>query len=136
MLKINRSRQGLVVAFQRKTLRYNKKVQKIKMKRIGNLYEKITNIDNITMAIQNAAKGKKRRKKVYDILKNLEQSAAQLQNMLINENYIPSPYNKSIIKDGKRQKERIIHKPQYFPDQCIHWCVIQIIENILQRRNV
>lgn len=106
------------------------------MKRIGNLYDKITDMDNIRIAIQNAAKGKKRRKKVYDILNNLEQSTIQLRNILINENYIPSPYSKSIIKDGKRQKERIIHKPQYFPDQCIHWCVIQVIEEILQRRDV
>lgn len=106
------------------------------MKRIGNLYEKIVDTDNIKQAIINASKGKKKRKKVQLILNNLDESVEKIQNLLINEIYIPSPYTKSKIKDGIRQKERIIHKPKFFPDQCIHWCIVQIVETLLQRRNV
>lgn len=48
--------------------------------------------------------------------------------MLANKSYIPSPYIKKTIKDGASGKERVIFKPKFYPDQCIHWAMMQVIE--------
>ena len=36
-----------------------------------------------------------------------------------------------IIHDGVRKKERIIEKPRFFPDQCIHWALMLQLQPIL-----
>ena len=59
--------------------------------------------------------------------KNFEKVLNEIVFMLENENYIPSPYFESTIKDGISKKERIIYKPKFYPDQIIHWCLMQQI---------
>ena len=53
--------------------------------------------------------------------------------MLVNKTFVPSGYRKEKIWDGGNKKERIIHKPQYYPDQIIHWCLMQQIEPVIRR---
>lgn len=102
------------------------------MKRIGNLWNKVIDKNNIQLAIYNASKGKRERVVVQKILNNITFYTDEIQKMLIN-GYIPSPYQKRKIFDGARQKERIIYKPAFYPDQIIHWCLMQIIEDIIQK---
>ena len=78
------------------------------MKRVGNIYEKITKKENIRKAIINASKGKKDRNGVIKILDNVNFYVDEIYNMLINKTYTPSPYIKMLIHDGARKKERII----------------------------
>ena len=103
------------------------------MKRKSNIYEKIIEIDNIRKAILNASKGKKDRKSVDKILCNIEYYTLEIHNMLKNKTYKPSPYHEMKIQDGTRKKERIIYKPMFYPDQCIHWALMQQIEPLFKK---
>lgn len=103
------------------------------MKRIGNIYCKITSKENIARAFTNAAKGKHDRKVVKDIFDNFNYYVDEVQEMLVNKTYIPSPYIILKIHDGTRKKERIIFKPKFYPDQVVHWALMQQIEPIIMR---
>ena len=101
------------------------------MKRTTNLYPKIIDKDNIKKAILNASKGKKERKSVQKILDNINGYTENICKMLKNEKYVSSKYQKMIIHDGTRKKERIIYKPNFYPDQIVHWALMLQIEPIL-----
>lgn len=98
------------------------------VKRTGYLYDKIIDINNIKQAIINASKKKRNRKSVQKILKDVDFYALEIQSILTNKSYSPSLYIETIIKDGASGKERVIFKPKFYPDQCIHWAIMQIIE--------
>lgn len=57
----------------------------------------------------------------------------QIQKMLKDKSYKPSPYIEMKIYDGARKKERTIYKPRFYPDQVIHLALMQQIEAILRR---
>ncbi len=103
------------------------------MKTEKNIYEKIVEIDNIKKAIWNASKGKRQRKKVKIIINNMDYYSEQLQKMLLKKEYVPNEYEKMKIHDGVRKKVRVIYKPKFYPDQCIHWCLMQQIEKLISR---
>lgn len=103
------------------------------MKRVGNIYDKIIQLGNIESAIMHAAKGKKGRKIVDRVLDSPTYYALQIQKMLKEHIYIPSPYIEMKIQDGARKKERIIYKPYFYPDQVIHWALMLQIEPILTK---
>lgn len=62
------------------------------------------------------------------VLDNIDKCTVEIQEMLVNKTYIPSPYIEETIKDGASGKERVIFKPKFYPDQCIHWAIMQVIE--------
>ena len=101
------------------------------MKRKGNFYKDICSKDNIRKAIIGAAKGKKNRGNVAKILENIDKYVDILYFMLSTKNIKLSPYKKMTIHDGANKKERIIFKPAFFPDQCIHWCLMLQLQPIL-----
>lgn len=103
------------------------------MKRVGNLYKKIIDEDNIRLAIKNAAKGKTNRKVVNKVRNNIEYYVKDIKKILLSGNYEPRPYIQKHIFDGARHKERTINKPAFYPDQVIHWCLLQVIEPIIMR---
>ena len=103
------------------------------MKRVGNLYSKICNKGNIYKAISKAGTGKKSRKNVKRILDNQIYYTDLLYEILKNKKYRPNPYREIKIQDGVRKKERIIYKPQFYPDQIIHWALMLQLEPILMR---
>lgn len=81
----------------------------------------------------NASKKKRDRRPVIRVLKNIDYYALEIQEMLINQTYKPSPYIKALLKDGANGKERLIYKPAFYPDQCIHWALMQVIEPIFNK---
>lgn len=99
------------------------------MKRFGNLYEQIYDLDNLRLAHQNAKRGKGWYKEVQMIEQNPEYYLKQIQDMLINKTYHTSEYKTFIKKEGK--KEREIFKLPYFPDRICQWAILQVIEPIL-----
>lgn len=48
--------------------------------------------------------------------------------------YQPSPYNVCEIVDKGSGKHRVLHKPRFFPDQCVHHLMILLIQERLERR--
>ena len=101
------------------------------MKRVGYIYEKVYDKENIKLAIQKASKGKKKRRDVKWVLNNETKVIETIYSMLKNQRYKPSEYTKSIIIDGSSGKERVIHKPKFYPDQIIHWGLINIIKPVV-----
>ena len=101
------------------------------MKRKGFIYEKIVELDNIELAIYKASIGKGKRKNVEKILDSPTYYAMQVQKMLKEKKYVPSPYIEMKIRDGANKKERIIYKPRFYPDQVVHWALMLQIEPIL-----
>ena len=103
------------------------------MKRIGNIYEKMTERERCKEAILKASKGKKDRKDVKEVISHLEFYTDLLLDILKNKSYIPNPYKEKKIFDGANQKERVIYKPQFFPDQCVHWSLMLQLKPILRK---
>ena len=78
------------------------------MKRKGNIYKSIVEKENIKFAILNAARRKMKRNNVQKVMNNIDKYVDNIQNMLINKSYTPSPYQEVKIQDGVRKKERIV----------------------------
>jgi len=104
------------------------------MKRYNNLYIHVVDIDNIKKAIICASKDKRDRKSVIKILDNIDFYASEIQKMLVNRTYEPSPYDVMTIIDGSNRKERVISKPKFYPDQCIHWSLMLVVEPLFHKR--
>ena len=103
------------------------------MKRIGHIYEKVYELENIKLAILKASLGKRRQKRVQYILAHIDLAALKIQQILLAKLYVPSPYVIKTIRDGATKKERTIHKPKFYPDQIIHWALMLQLEPILMR---
>lgn len=103
------------------------------MKRIGNIYQKIINLENIESAIYHASKGKSTRKNVVKILDSPTYYAMQVQKSLIDKTYRLSPYVEMKIRDGANKKARTIFKPRFYPDQVVHWALMLQLEPILMK---
>jgi len=98
------------------------------MKRYGNLYAKMWDMENIREAHQNAQRGKKHYREVQMVNADPERYLTQIQAMLRDKTFRNSPYKVFTKADGG--KEREIYKLPYYPDRIIHHCVMQVLEPI------
>jgi len=103
------------------------------MKRVGYIYKEICSFENCKDAILTASKGKRNRKNVKKVLDHLDEKAAELQKMLTEHSYKPSPYTIRYINDGIKQKRRRLAKPRFWPDQCIHHALDRVMEKVIMR---
>lgn len=103
------------------------------MKRIGFIYEEIYDIDNIRQAIWKASKDKREQRHVKKVLENQDYYAYKIQQMLKNQTFRQSEPKIKRIKDGTSGKERTIHKPNFFPDQIVHWALMLQLEPTLMK---
>ena len=98
------------------------------MKRYGNLYGKIYNMDNLILAHQNARKGKSHYSDVQKVDADPEFYLLEIQKMLKEKTYRTSDYKTFVKHDGK--KDRQIFVLPYFPDRIIQWAIVQVLEPI------
>lgn len=98
------------------------------MKRYGNLYHKIYDMDNLYEAHRNARKDKLFYKEVQMVDADPEKYLTMIHEMLKNHTYEVSEYTISIIND--KGKERELAKLPYFPDRIIQWAILLQIESI------
>lgn len=103
------------------------------MKRIGFIYEKVYEIENIKKAIMRASEEKRNQPNVKRILNDIDRYSKIIQDILKSKSYVPSPYTIEKINDGISGKTRTLHKPRFFPDQCIHWALMLQLEPIFMR---
>lgn len=96
------------------------------MKRVGNLFDKICDIENLRLAHKNAKKGKGWYKEVKEIDKCPDYYLYYLQYLLKNRLYHTSDYEVFFKKE--RDKNRKIYKLPYFPDRVAQWAILQVIE--------
>lgn len=95
------------------------------MKKFKNLYQKITDLDNIILAHHNARKDKTNRDDVKLVDSDIEGFCKQIQQMLVNHTYKTSQYYTFKLYEPK---ERIIFKLPYFPDRIVHHAIMNIME--------
>lgn len=103
------------------------------MKRYGNLYEKIYDIENVKRAIKNSTKGKRDKKYIRKIYDNFDFYADEISRMLKEKTYKLGENKQHIIYDESSNKERLITVPKFYPDQIIHWALSQVIQPIINR---
>ncbi len=97
------------------------------MKRIGNLYPKISDPANVRAAIMHAARGKRRRRDVQAVLNDIDRKAAELADELAAGRWVPGEYTDGTVEEGTSRKTRILKKPKFWSDQCVHWAIYQVI---------
>ena len=95
------------------------------MKRYGNLFERIVDINNIVRAHLNARKGKTRDKDVRRVDRDVLGYCTKIRQMLIDKTYTTSEYHLFEIEDSGKQRE--IAELPYYPDRIIQWAVLQVI---------
>lgn len=103
------------------------------MKRIGNIYDQICDINNIYAAMEMAAKGKKYQRRIRHYLENREKYALKIRDMLLEENYRFGETKHLTITEGACNKTRDITVPKFFPDQIIHWCLMLRLSPVLKK---
>ena len=98
------------------------------MKRHGNLWGKIVDIDNIISAHNKAKKGKMHYREVKMVETDIRGYCEKIQSMLISGEYKTSDYSVETRWDGK--KHRQIHKLPYYPDRIVQHSLMNIIGEI------
>lgn len=98
------------------------------MKRYGDLYSKVWDMENIIEAHRNAQRGKKHYGEVKMVNANEEQYLGQIQAMLRDKTFRNSKYK--VFNKVEGGKARTIYKLPYFPDRIIHHCIMQVLEPI------
>ena len=96
------------------------------MKRFGNLYYRICDIDNLYLAYTKARKGKGNTYGVIQFEKELDDNINTLHKELSEGKYVTSEYQTFIIHDPK---EREIYRLP-FRDRVVHHAIMNILEDI------
>ena len=96
--------------------------------------DKTVTVDACRTAIKEAAKGKHQRLSVQRVLKDIDSYAEKLRTIILTGTYRPKPYKECHIVDKPSKKARILEKPVFFPDQCVHHLAIDLIKDRLLKR--
>ena len=89
-------------------------------KRIGFLYEKMADKGFIRRVILEASRGKRKRREVRRVLKNLDEYVDKTYEMVVSESFVPTPPKEREIYDDSSQKRRIIKVVPFWPDSVMH----------------
>ncbi len=97
------------------------------MKRLGNLYYKVYDINNLKLADKIARKGKLKQKGVKKHDRNKDKNILKLHRDLKNKTFTTSKYSIFTIYEPK---EREIYVVPYFPDRIVHHAIMNILEKV------
>lgn len=97
------------------------------MKRIGNLYHRITSLANLQEADRKAQRGKGDQYGVILHNQNREGNLLVLQDRLQSKTYRTSTYDIFTIHEPK---ERTVYRLPYFPDRITHHAIMNVLEPI------
>ncbi len=95
------------------------------MKRTGNMYSKIYDLENLYLADKIARKGKLKQPGIIEHDKDRDSNILKLQIMLKDKLYKTSEYTTFTIFEPK---ERLIFRLPYFPDRIVHHAIMNILE--------
>lgn len=74
------------------------------MKRMGNLYQNIYNLDNIVLAYDEVCRNTRNKNKTNNYKEYKCVYISRIYTILKNKQYVPGPYNKFIIYEPKQRK--------------------------------
>lgn len=97
------------------------------MKRHGNLYEKITSLENLKFAYARTRKGKtwQRQVKTFDL--HIEENLKIIQELLMKKTFKTSAYR---TKQVYEPKKRTIFIVPFSPDRIVHHALMNVLEPI------
>ena len=96
------------------------------MRRHGNLYHKICDLENLDLAFYKVSLGRRYYGDILQYKDTLEENLIKLQRELINKIYIPSPYRTFTLYEPKK---RIIYVSPV-KDRTVHHAIMNIVEPI------
>lgn len=97
------------------------------MKRHGNLWGKITDLDNIYLAYAKAKKGKSWQNTISRFDDDLDENIFNIRDSLIEKTFTTSSYIEKMIYEPK---QRIIYKLPFNPDRVVQHALMNILEPI------
>ena len=100
-----------------------------KMKRKGNLFDRVCSFENIHLAYLKARKGKRFKKDVLSFSCELEKNLILIKKDLEEQTYKHGRYKEFIVQDSKK---RLIRAP-LFKDRVVHHALCNIIEPIFEK---
>lgn len=100
------------------------------MKRVGNLFESVCDLENLKLADKNARKGKLKQYGVIKHTKNEEQNLIKLRESLLLETFKTSEYKDFEIIYPKK---RIISRLPYYPDRIVHHSLALVLKPIFYK---
>lgn len=100
------------------------------MKRYGNLWDRIIDIDNIKLAIHKASLRRTSRSSVKKVNNDVDTYAKKIQDLLISGKFNTAKYN---IKTIFEPKERQIYVLPFYPDRIVQHAVMNIVEPIFDK---
>lgn len=101
------------------------------MKTYRHLSDRFSDYDFCRQSILDACEGKDRRRVVRKIRAEIakgpeDRFTDELHEILTSGFYNPAPLGEKVIWDERSQKLREIHPTKFFPDQCVHWAMINV----------
>lgn len=96
-------------------------------KRYGKLWEKVTSMENLELALRMALRKKRKYRTTQRVLKNKEYYLGKIQSMLQNGTYKPSKYKIKLLFEPKL---RIIYAAPFYPDRIVHHAIMNVLEPI------
>ena len=99
------------------------------MKTFRHIYSQIVSLENLTLALRKAQKGKSDKWRVADFIYRQESELLRLQYELINKKYMPGPYRTFNVYD---KKKRLISAAP-FRDRVIHHALCNLIEPLFEK---
>lgn len=103
------------------------------MKTYKRLYEKMLEPAEIKAAIRAAAKKKRNRRDVREVLNNIDEHVAIIQEMLKDEAFEPGQHRQVIINEDNHLKVRRIIKPRFKYEQIIHHLIARQLGPIIKK---
>ena len=97
------------------------------MKRHGDLFNRIIDVDNIYLAYQKARKGKSWQNTISRFDDDLDENIFNIRDSLIEKTFTTSSYTERTIYEPKK---RIIYKLPFNPDRVVQHALMNVLEPI------
>jgi len=91
------------------------------MRRTGNLWSKITDIENIHLAFYKASLHKSNHREVQWTKDHLEECLENIRLALVNKTFTTSQYQEKIIFEPKK---RVIYRLPFYMDRIVQWALM------------
>ena len=105
------------------------------MHTVNNLYDKIADKENIRIAINIAARRKRKKRIVQKVLKNPEYYVQLIHEQLANETWRPRKvHNMKEINDGVQSKKREIVCPEFVNEQIVHHSIMNVCRPVFTKK--
>ncbi len=101
------------------------------IKRYGNIYENVYNINNVLLAHKNARRDKLFYEDVRMVDNNLNYYMPYISDILKYKRYMLFPSDYTLIEKNDKGKMRKIYKLDYLPHRIIQWALMLQIQDIL-----